>query len=165
MKWNSFVFIVGFIIAFAGAYFFVFADSTPDEEEQAPMEEASSEENNDEDTEEVEEKTTIPEEAEALGRYGCLTCHSVDSMNIKSGNIGPDLSPTFAEIKGKHGKELDEFLREPTSAVMSTVLADDPLEEDEIEQIVEALKKASEAENEAADDEVKDEEDEVEDEE
>src|SRR5699024_447967 len=86
----------------------------------------------------------VPEDAQALSRNGCLGCHSVESMDIKAGSIGPDISISFVEVEGKHGKDLDSFLQEPTSAVMATVLADNPLEDDERDNIVEILKEASE---------------------
>src|SRR5690625_6648298 len=73
----------------------------------------------------------IPDEAESLSRNGCLGCHSVESMGAVGGDIGPDLSRAFPEMKGKHGKELDDFLKDPTSAVMATVIADDPLNDED----------------------------------
>ena len=56
----------------------------------------------------------------------------------------PDLSNIYKEIEGKHGKTLDEFLENPTSAVMSTVIGDNPLEDTEREEIVKLLKEISE---------------------
>lgn len=145
MKWNSIIFIIGFIIAFAGGYFFFTAGSSPDPEEEAtPTEETSTPDEAETEDAEEEGEVTVPDDALSLSRNGCLSCHSVDSLGIAAGNIGPDLTIAYSGVEGKHGKELDAFLQEPTSAVMATVLADNPLDDDEREQIVEVLKKASE---------------------
>src|SRR5690625_3557447 len=138
---NSVLVIVGFLLAF-GVGYFVFGKDTA-----TPQEESSETIQTAEEAEEVDVEdlaSTIPAEAESLSRNGCLGCHAVESLDAAGGDIGPDLSRAFAEIRGKHGKELDDFLQEPTSAVMATIIADDPLEDSEREQIVEALQEASE---------------------
>jgi mono/diheme cytochrome c family protein len=80
-----------------------------------------------------------------LQAKGCLGCHAVEGLNLEGGATGPDLTQAFNNVEGKHGKPLDEFLKEPTSAVMSGVIGGNPLTEEEINQIAEALKKASES--------------------
>jgi cytochrome c551/c552 len=97
------------------------------------------------DTETTEATATASGEESILQSKGCIGCHAVEGLNLQGGATGPDLSQAFTNVEGKHGKPLSEFLREPTSAVMSTVIAGSPLTDDEISQVVEELKKASEA--------------------
>ncbi|THE13243.1 cytochrome C [Bacillus timonensis] len=95
----------------------------------------------------VEETTgeTVSAEAELLQSKGCLGCHSVSGLNLQGGATGPDLTFAYENVESKHGKPINEFLKEPTSAVMSGVISGNPLADDEIENIVNALKKASES--------------------
>jgi len=79
-----------------------------------------------------------------LNQKGCLGCHAVSKLGLQGGATGPDLSQAYTNVEGKHGKPLNEFLKEPTSAVMSTVIGGNPLTDDEISQIIETLKEASE---------------------
>lgn len=105
------------------------------------------------DNEEVVEEESETEEAStsdgdnALVRNNCTACHAVSSLNIDGANTGPDLSNAFSSVEGKHGKPIEEFLVEPTSAVMSTVIADSPLSDEELEAVVNALEEADEAAN------------------
>jgi cytochrome c551/c552 len=88
--------------------------------------------------------TAAANEDNILNKKGCLGCHSVEALNIQGGAVGPDLSQSFANVEGKHGKSIDEFLKEPTSAVMSGVIADNPLTDEERTQVLDLLKQASE---------------------
>lgn len=103
-------------------------------------------------TETKEESTAAKETSSAsvsedniLNKKGCLACHSVESLNIKAGAVGPDLSQAFVNVEGKHGKPIEEFLKQPTSAVMSGVISKNPLTDDERNQVLDLLKQASEA--------------------
>jgi len=160
VKWNSIVFIIGFVIAFAGGYLFFASDSSPTDESTPPEESSTQESTDDEAVDEEADIMAIPEDAQSLSRNGCLSCHSVESLDIQAGNIGPDLTIAYSGVEGKHGKDLDAFLQDPTSAVMATIIADKPLDDDEREQIVAILKKASE-EGEASNDKNKDDSDET----
>lgn len=104
-----------------------------------------------EDTPKAEEQKSAPAEETAsvetdniLNSKGCLGCHAVDSLGLKGGATGPDLSKAFENVEGKHGKPIDEFLKEPTSAVMSGVIGSNPLTDEERQQVVDMLKQASE---------------------
>lgn len=97
-----------------------------------------------ESTESKEPATVTAAEDNILNKKGCLGCHSVEALNIQGGAVGPDLSQSFANVEGKHGKPIEEFLKEPTSAVMSGVIADNPLTDEERKQVLELLKQASE---------------------
>lgn len=96
------------------------------------------------------EKTKEPAETSTAAETmietkNCLSCHAVEGLGLQGGATGPDLSEAYVNVEGKHGKPLDEFLKEPTSAVMSSVISGNPLTDEEIAQIQEELKKASEA--------------------
>ncbi|WP_187118990.1 cytochrome C [Bacillus marasmi] len=90
-------------------------------------------------------ETAVSAEAEILNQKGCLGCHAVSSLDLSGGATGPDLSQAFNNVEGKHGKPVNEFLKEPTSAVMSGVISGSPLSDDEISKITELLQKAAEA--------------------
>ena len=89
--------------------------------------------------------TTAADQDNILSKRGCLGCHSVEALSLKGGQVGPDLSHAFVEVADKHGKPIEEFLKQPTSAVMSGVIGKNPLTDDERKQVLEILQKASEA--------------------
>ena len=160
MKINALIFVIGFVLAFSGGYLFFGgsgdgeanqpvqeATSTAEEEgtgEEASVDEEANEEAADdsEAAEDQEREQTASVDLQPMSN--CLSCHAIDSLGVPGGEAGPDLSGIYAQIEGKHGKELDAFLQEPTSAVMATVIEDDPLEDEEREAIVDILRKASE---------------------
>jgi cytochrome c551/c552 len=86
---------------------------------------------------------TVSADENILTSKGCLSCHSVSSLNLTGGATGPDLSKAFENVEGKHGKPIDQFLKEPTSAVMSGVIGGNPLTEQEISEVVKLLEEAS----------------------
>jgi cytochrome c551/c552 len=88
---------------------------------------------------------TAVDQDNILSKRGCLGCHSVGSLNLKGGQVGPDLSQAFKEVADKHGMPIEQFLTKPNSAVMSGVLGSKPLTDDERKQVIDLLKKASEA--------------------
>ncbi|MBB6445513.1 c-type cytochrome [Bacillus benzoevorans] len=77
-------------------------------------------------------------------KKGCLSCHSISKLDLAGGATGPDLSQAYVNVEGKHGKPINEFLKQPTSAVMSGVIGGNPLTDEEINEVVEMLKQASE---------------------
>ena len=159
MKMNGLIFVIGFVLAFAGGYLFLGTGSadeaqetptpTATEEGSSESEDTDAESTEDDSDQEAEEESadadvTLDADTEALARNNCLSCHAVEEAGLDGGTTGPDLSNAYGEVEGKHGKTLDEFLQEPTSAVMSSVIEEDPLEDDEREKIVELLKEVSE---------------------
>lgn len=145
MKSNILIFMIGFVIALIGGYF-IFDDPNASTM-TAPNEQNNETDNETEDVAEEGEEAqadSIPSEAEALSRNNCLSCHAVESLAAPGGTTGPDLSNSYNDVEGKHGKDLDSFLQEPTSAVMSTVIEGNPLSEEERAAIIEALKIAAE---------------------
>ncbi|RYG73678.1 cytochrome C [Lentibacillus lipolyticus] len=152
MKVNSIIFIAGFIVAFAAGYLFFGGNSAADQggqdtgkqEETANDQTDASGEQGAADEKTSEGEKVVPAEAEPLSRNNCLSCHAVESLGAEGGTTGPDLSNAYNVVEDKHGKPLEEFLKEPTSAVMSTVIGDNPLEDEERKAIIESLKKAAE---------------------
>ncbi|MFZ7942461.1 cytochrome C [Neobacillus sp. 19] len=96
------------------------------------------------DTKGADSTTASASDDNILNQKGCLGCHSVEALNLKGGATGPDLSKAFENVEGKHGKPIEEFLKEPTSAVMSGVIGGNPLTDDELQQVLDMLKQASE---------------------
>ncbi len=94
---------------------------------------------------ETEKPTTVSAETEIFSQKGCLGCHAVSGLDLSGGVTGPDLSQAFNNVEGKHGKPINEFLKAPTSAVMSSVIGGNPLTEDEISKITNLLQQASQA--------------------
>lgn len=88
---------------------------------------------------------TAVDQDNIIAKRGCIQCHSVGSLNIKGGQVGPDLSQAYTTVESKHGKPIEEFLKQPTSAVMSGVIGKDPLTDEQRQQVLDLLKKASEA--------------------
>lgn len=109
----------------------------PEKEQSKPA--SDSKQENDED----QAAQTVSADDNILKAKGCLGCHSVSSLNLTGGATGPDLSKAFENVEGKHGKPIDQFLKEPTSAVMSGVIGGNPLSEQEISEVVKILEEAS----------------------
>lgn len=91
------------------------------------------------------ESATAVNQDNILSARGCLGCHSVATLNLHAGQVGPDLSHAYVEVKDKHGMPIEQFLTKPNSAVMSGVLGNNPLTDDQRKQVLEILKKASES--------------------
>jgi mono/diheme cytochrome c family protein len=114
------------------------AASTETTETETTTEDSNDQKDTNTDTESVVAEDNL------LSTKGCLGCHSVEGLNLTGGATGPDLSQAYTNVEGKHGKPIDQFLKEPTSAVMSGVIGGNPLSDDEIAQMVDLLKQASE---------------------
>jgi cytochrome c551/c552 len=139
-------FVVSIVIGF-GLGYLVFgvimgdSDKEPQVAQTEQIDEASETEGN---KEEAKEETATVDANNILNSKGCLGCHAVDSLGLEGGATGPDLSKAFTDVEGKHGKTIDEFLKEPTSAVMSSVIGGSPLTDEERTQVLDMLKQASE---------------------
>lgn len=148
MKRPVITFIISAIIGL-GLGYLVFDILLPNNSEQHDVaindEQKSqpSETNKEEETEKKTDSVAVSDD-NILQTKGCLGCHAVSELDLQGGATGPDLSQAFNNVEGKHGKPLNEFLKDPTSAVMSTVIGGNPLTDEEISQIVDTLKKASE---------------------
>lgn len=138
MKQSLLIFVISAVIGLAGGYtYFHFANKSE------PAEVKQDAEQNKE-TASAPAETTSAKEGEIFKQKGCIACHSISKLNLQGGTTGPDLSNAYKEVEGKHGKPIEEFLKAPTSAVMSGVIKSNPLTDEERAAIIEALKVASE---------------------
>ncbi|WP_223595250.1 cytochrome c [Neobacillus bataviensis] len=139
-------FVICALLGF-GLGYLVFGVIMGDSAKQPQTAQADSKQTKTTTTEAKEEpaKTSSANEDNILNKKGCLGCHSVEALNLKGGAVGPDLSQAFVNVEGKHGKPIEEFLKAPTSAVMSGVIGKNPLTDDERKQVLDLLKQASEA--------------------
>ncbi|MEX2414588.1 MAG: c-type cytochrome [Paenibacillaceae bacterium] len=139
MKNGIVIFLIATVIGFGVGYLF--------DQNETPAKIETSEEapTNPTPAENVDNTTSVPAEAQIFSTKGCIACHAISDLGVKGGATGPDLSNAYNQVEGKHGKPLNEFLKEPTSAVMSGVIAGNPLTDDEIKKIIEALKLAAES--------------------
>ena len=136
--------LIGLGIGYAA--FDVVGGGTDQASEKAKQETDQSKPASDTKQEEKDEQPaaeTVSSDDNILKSKGCLGCHSVSALNLKGGATGPDLSKAFENVEGKHGKPINEFLKEPTSAVMSGVIGGNPLSEEEISEVVKLLEEAS----------------------
>ncbi|MBS8265481.1 cytochrome C [Mesobacillus boroniphilus] len=141
-------FIISALIGLGLGYiaFDVVGGSNDESTENASKEAETSKPQSDNKQEEKDDQPaaeTVSADENILTSKGCLSCHSVSSLNLTGGATGPDLSKAFENVEGKHGKSIDQFLKEPTSAVMSGVIGGNPLSEQEISEVVKLLEEAS----------------------
>jgi mono/diheme cytochrome c family protein len=143
-SWVSFItlFLLSFVVSFGIVYFIV--DGGKTNESIASTDASNSNKPSEQEKSGGEEQLTkVDAEAEIFESRGCIQCHAVDAYNIDGGKVGPDLSNAFNTVPEKHGKQLDEFLKDPTTAVMQSVISSDPLTDEEREKVVKALQKIS----------------------
>jgi cytochrome c551/c552 len=142
MKQPIIIFIISALIGLAGGYsYFQLTDKSEPanaEQETAAVQKETIA------SKETASTSTSSEEGDILKQKGCLSCHSVSKLNLQGGATGPDLSNAYKEVEGKHGKPIEEFLKAPTSAVMSGVIKSNPLTDEERAAIIQVLKTASE---------------------
>jgi cytochrome c2 len=142
MKQPIIIFIISALIGLAGGYsYFQLTDKSEPanaEQETAAVQKETIA------SKETDSTSTSSEEGDILKQKGCLSCHSVSKLNLQGGATGPDLSNAYKEVEGKHGKPIEEFLKAPTSAVMSGVIKLNPLTDEERAAIIQVLKTASE---------------------
>ena len=143
MKNAIIIFFVFALVGFGGGY--LFSQSGSQDQAATPDNAATEQSQNTAEEEKVEAPApAVSPEGEIFNQKGCLACHSVENLGLQGGATGPDLSQAYVNVEGKHGKPINEFLKEPTSEVMSSVIGGNPLTDDEINKIVESLKIASE---------------------
>jgi cytochrome c551/c552 len=147
MKNLAIIFLISAAVGLAGGY--AFFQLTGKSDTVATNQETASVKKETTASTQQQESTSAKETASAkeggiLKQKGCLSCHSVSKLNLQGGTTGPDLSNAYKEVEGKHGKPIDEFLKTPTSAVMSGVIEGTPLTDEERSAIIEVLKTASE---------------------
>ncbi|MBM4761795.1 cytochrome C [Bacillus sp. B15-48] len=145
---NVIVFFITLLIGFGLGYlFFTAGDDRTTEETESTERQTPAEEGENHAAEDLLPPTSeeeIGEGSQILNEKSCISCHSVSALNLQGGATGPDLSNSYLNVEGKHGKPLDEYLQQPTSAVMTSVIEGNPLSDEERAQIIEALRIAAE---------------------
>jgi cytochrome c2 len=86
--------------------------------------------------EEIEkEKRMLEGEGAFFVKKGCFVCHSVSTLGVESASkIGPDLSEAVTDVQSRFGKQLEDFLNNPTgtmAVVLSTQIILSPEEKRE----------------------------------
>jgi hypothetical protein len=75
----------------------------------------------------------------------CFICHSISSMDVYSpANIGPDLSRAVEDVRSRFGRELEDFLLNPTGTMFVVLEKQIILNREERRELVEKLKRAYE---------------------
>lgn len=142
---NLAIFFLCFVIAFGGGYLVFGGNSNGDNAATKSQEASPQQETKTADTPAAATTTaSVSKEGEVFSQLGCITCHSVKNLGVSGGATGPDLSKAFTEVEGKHGVKIEDFLKKPTSAVMSGVIGGKPLTDEERKAVLDALKAASE---------------------
>lgn len=142
MKSNWSYLILGFLLTFALGSIVILGTRTyePVKKEVAKTEETTATKT----TKEKETTSAAAGSAKIFEKKNCISCHSISKLDLKGGTTGPDLSTAFKTVEGKHGKPIEEFLKSPSSAVMKGVIKDNPLSDKERQEVLKALKEASE---------------------
>ena len=136
------IFLCSFAITFSVGY--EYFTSTPKKNVSQPKTTTPNTAPATQTTDKTETTTATAGEGRIFVQRGCVQCHSVKALNIQGGAVGPDLSKAYTEVEAKHGIPIEQFLRKPNSAVMSGVLGNKPLTDEEYNAVLTALKAASE---------------------
>lgn len=138
---NLGIFILSFVLFFGGGYLFFQGGGSKDQQANEPAKQGASQPNK---PEAAPTETASSSEGQIFVTRGCNACHAVTALGVTGGATGPDLSKAYVNVADKHGVPIEEFLKKPTSAVMSSVLGSKPLTDDERKAVLDALKAASE---------------------
>ena len=92
--------------------------------------------------EEVErEKRMLEGEGAFFVKKGCFVCHSVSTLGVESAaKIGPDLSEAVTDVQSRFGKQLEDFLNNPTGTMAVVLSTQIVLSPEEKREAVEKLK-------------------------
>ena len=88
----------------------------------------------------VKEREWLKGEGAFFVRKTCVSCHSISSLGIKAGNVGPDLSEAVADTERRFGKTIEQFLDEPTGTMSIVLSTKIPLNEVEKREAVRVLR-------------------------
>jgi len=140
-------FVIFAVVGFGLGYFVfevIMGDSGTTQATQTQTKDTASTSNQSTDTSSKAATTVSANQDNIIVKRGCIGCHSVSALNLKGGQVGPDLSHAYVEVKDKHGIPIEQFLTKPNSAVMSGVLGSKPLTDAQRKEVIATLKKASE---------------------
>jgi cytochrome c2 len=92
--------------------------------------------------EEIEkEKRMLEGEGAFFVKKGCFVCHSVSTLGVESASkIGPDLSEAVTDVPSRFGKQLEDFLNNPTGTMAVVLSTQIILSPEEKREAVEKLK-------------------------
>ena len=92
--------------------------------------------------EEIEkEKKMLEGEGAFFVKKGCFVCHSVSTLGVESASkIGPDLSEAVTDVQSRFGKQLEDFLNNPTGTMAVVLSTQIILSPEEKREAVEKLK-------------------------
>ena len=147
MKKALISFVIFAVVGFGLGYFVfevIMGDSGTTQATQTQTKDTASTSNQSTDTSSKAATTVSANQDNIIVKRGCIGCHSVSALNLKGGQVGPDLSHAYVEVKDKHGIPIEQFLTKPNSAVMSGVLGSKPLTDAQRKEVIATLKKASE---------------------
>lgn len=92
--------------------------------------------------EEIEkERRMLEGEGAFFVNKGCFVCHSVSTLGVESASkIGPDLSEAVTDVPSRFGKQLEDFLNNPTGTMAVVLSTQIILSPEEKREAVEKLK-------------------------
>lgn len=87
------------------------------------------------------EKRMLEGEGAFFVQKGCFVCHSVSTLGVESASkIGPDLSEAVTDVQSRFGKQLEDFLNNPTGTMAVVLSTQIILSPEEKREAVEKLK-------------------------
>lgn len=87
------------------------------------------------------EKRMLEGEGAFFVKKGCFVCHSVSTLGVESASkIGPDLSEAVTDVQSRFGKQLEDFLDNPTGTMAVVLSTQIILTPEEKREAVEKLK-------------------------
>jgi len=87
------------------------------------------------------EKRMLEGEGAFFVKKGCFVCHSVSTLGVESASkIGPDLSEAVTDVPSRFGKQLEDFLNNPTGTMAVVLSTQIILSPEEKREAVEKLK-------------------------
>jgi cytochrome c2 len=87
------------------------------------------------------EKRMLEGEGAFFVKKGCFVCHSVSTLGVESASkIGPDLSEAVTDVQSRFGKQLEDFLNNPTGTMAVVLSTQIILSPEEKREAVEKLK-------------------------
>lgn len=87
------------------------------------------------------ERRMLEGEGAFFVKKGCFVCHSVSTLGVESAaKIGPDLSEAVTDVQSRFGKQLEDFLNNPTGTMAVVLSTQIVLSPEEKREAVEKLK-------------------------
>ena len=95
--------------------------------------------------EQEKERQMLTGEGAFFVRKGCFICHDVSVFGIESAaKIGPDLSIAVADVQSRFGRQLEDFLAQPTGTMAVVLSTQIHLSDEERAEAIQKLHQAYE---------------------